>query len=195
MRAVSEQVQRYVDVTEQQRSDDETLGRLEGTKAAWRSFLNAGYLGKCLVTQFFRGTWREPLFPLSKIGRRFMTEGYSASVMQAIYDQDQRSSLLERAFNGYPLHRAVYDRLQLLVPRITQELIEREGRVRILSAPCGLAEDVFRSVARAKDSAQDGVRDVDFTAVDLDLLRAIIASRLPIHLPVFPLHETYWTST
>jgi hypothetical protein len=97
-----------------------------------------------------------------------MKEGYSGKVMQDLYDQDvRRPALHERPFTGYPLHRAVYDRLHLLVPRISQALAAREGRIRILSAPCGLAEDVFRAVEQARSITGRAI-EVEFTALDLD---------------------------
>ena len=76
-----------------------------------------------------------------------MREGYSAAVMQDIYDLEGRPlSMLDRPFAGYPLHRAVYDRLHLLVPEITRELLRRQGRIRIFTGPSGLGEDVFRAI-------------------------------------------------
>ena len=76
----------------------------------------------------------------------------SAGVMKRIYDQDRRRpGALDRVFLGYPLHRAVHDRLHLLVDVLERELVARLGRtggVRILSAPCGTAEDLFRALER-----------------------------------------------
>ncbi len=147
----------------------ETLGTTEDGGGAWTSYLSVGYLFRCLVAQFFQGTWREPLFPLSRMGRHFMREGYSASVMQDIYDQDLvPPSLIDRPFVGYPLHRAVYDRLHLLVPRIAQELLGRDGRIRIFTAPSGLAEDVFRAVEDVARVRRGGVGGIEITALDLD---------------------------
>jgi thymidylate kinase len=148
---------------------DGRLGRTQKPGAVWRQFLSPGYLIHCLGAQFFKGTWREPLFPVSKLGRHFMEEGYSASVMQDIYDQDhQAPSLLDRPFTGYPLHRAVYDRLHLLVPRITSELILRDGPIRIFTGPSGLSEDVFRSLEAAARWRPGGIEDIEVTALDLD---------------------------
>ena len=54
----------------------------------------------------------------SSLGRLLIREGYSASVMQVIYDRDEkRYGLMNRIFMGYPLHRAVYDRLHILTNR------------------------------------------------------------------------------
>ena len=147
----------------------ERLGRTKDGGAAWKQFLSPGYLIHCLAGQFFSGTWREPLFPFSKLGRHFMEEGYSASVMQDIYDQDIHApSLIDRPFTGYPLHRAVYDRLHLLVPRITSELIRREGPIRVFTGPSGLAEDVFRSIEAAARWRPEGLQGIEVTALDLD---------------------------
>lgn len=146
-----------------------TLGRTENGGAAWKQFLSPSYLIRCLTVRFFNGTWREPLFPLSSLGRHFMEEGYSASVMQDIYDQDVKPpSILDRPYVGYPLHRAVYDRLHLLVPRISTELINREGPIRIFTAPSGMAEDVFLSVERAAASRPGGTEGIEVTALDLN---------------------------
>jgi len=43
----------------------------------------------------------------------------------------------------------------------------RDGRIRILSAPCGLAEDVFRAVEQARSVTNRAI-EVEFTALDLD---------------------------
>ena len=82
-----------------------------GRRSVARRVLSFAYLGRYLVRHFFDGAWREPLFPLSAPGRTFLRDGYSAGVMRYIYDQPPRPSLADRAFYGYPLHRAVRDRL------------------------------------------------------------------------------------
>lgn len=167
IRAVDAIVRREVAEPAPRPERDETLGRVD-SGSVWWSFFKPGYLARCLVGRFFSGAWREPLFPVCRAGRRFLKEGYSGTVMQDIYDQDtRRPAAHERPFLGYPLHRAVYDRIGLLVPQISKAIAGRTGRVRILSAPCGLAEDVFRSVERARTIAGVDV-EVELTALDLD---------------------------
>ena len=145
----------------------ETLGTVEEGGGALTTYLSAGYLLRCLVGRFFQGTWRELLFPFSKLGRRFMREGYSASVMQDIYDQDDKPiSVVDRPFLGYSLHRAVYDRLGLLVPQITRQLLMRKGPIRIFTAPSGLAEDVFRAIQTFSLTRPGGSSRIEITALD-----------------------------
>jgi hypothetical protein len=90
-----------------------------------RRVLTYRYLGRYLVRRFFEGAWREPVFMLSRPGRVFLRDGYSAGVMRLIYDQPAHPSLLARAFYGYPLHRAVHDRLAILERRAEEELRRR----------------------------------------------------------------------
>lgn len=134
--------------------------------------LNHRYFFRYLLAKWFRGAWREPTFFFSKLGRLFLKEGYSAGVMRVIYDRDEKEyGFLDRIFLEYSLHRAVYDRLQILVRKITPELESRlaNGReVRIFTAPSGFAYDLFRpleAIAR-KDGA--AMARVQLTAADLD---------------------------
>src|SRR5260370_37012380 len=88
------------------------------------------------------------MFFFSELGRLFLKEGYSANVMRVIYDRDERQyGFLDRIFLEYSLHRAVYDRLQILVAKIEPELESRlaDGReLCICTAPTGCAYDLFR---------------------------------------------------
>src|SRR5262249_39481994 len=118
------------------------------------------------------GAWREPLFPLSPAGRLFLAEGYSSEVMRVLYEQDEtHPDRRTRAFLGYPLHRAVYDRLQILTGRMEAELKERIGGgepFTVFTAPSGCAYDLFRpleKIAGRKGGPLPGVRLV---AADLD---------------------------
>src|SRR6185503_8204313 len=82
---------------------------LSGT-AVWRRVLSYRYIVRYLLFKWSSGAWREPLFPFSTLGQFFLKEGYSANVMRAIYEQDEKKyGLLDRVFLNYPLHRAVYD--------------------------------------------------------------------------------------
>ncbi|HEX7334047.1 MAG TPA: hypothetical protein VF290_21255, partial [Pyrinomonadaceae bacterium] len=105
--------------------------------------LNHRYLFNYLLLKCFSGAWREPTFFFSKLGRLFLKEGYSAGVMRVIYDRDEKEyGVLDRVFLEYSLHRAVYDRLQILVSRITPELEARLAtgdELRIFTAPSGFA--------------------------------------------------------
>ena len=136
-----------------------------------RRVLSYRYLGRYLVRRFFEGAWREPLFLLSRPGRVFLRDGYSAGVMRLIYDQPPRQGLAERAFYGYPLHRAVRDRLAILERRVESELRDRlagGGEVRIFTAPSGFAYDLVRPLRTLAAQMPDAVRRVSLVAADLD---------------------------
>ena len=134
--------------------------------------LNLRYLFRYLLAKWFSGAWREPTFFFSKLGRLFLKEGYSASVMRVIYDRDEKQyGLLDRVFLEYSLHRAVYDRLQILVRKIGPELEARlaGGReVRIFTAPSGFAYDLFRPLEEIARLEPDAMKRVHVTAADLD---------------------------
>jgi len=118
------------------------------------------------------GAWREPCFVLSRPGRQLLAEGYSAGVMRVIYDHDrQAQGILDRVFFGYPLHRAVYDRLQILVDRLRPELearLRRRGRLRIFSAPSGFAYDLIRPLEAIIAADPGAARRIELVAADLD---------------------------
>jgi hypothetical protein len=134
--------------------------------------LDHRYLIRYLLAKWFRGAWREPTFLFSPLGRLFLEEGYSAGVMRVIYDQDEkRYGLLDRVFLEYPLHRAVYDRLQILTRKIEAELEARlqAGReVRIFTAPSGFAYDLFRPLETIAGRLPELMDRVEIVATDLD---------------------------
>src|SRR5215211_4540358 len=152
---------------------EEPLGTSRRTGSAMRkTALDHRYLIRYLLAKWFRGAWREPTFLFSSLGRLFLDEGYSAGVMRVIYDQDEiRYGMLDHIFLEYPLHRAVYDRLQILTRKIEAELEARlqAGReVRIFTAPSGFAYDLFpplETIARRLPGLTDRV---EFVATDLD---------------------------
>lgn len=148
-----------------------TQTRLTGA-SMWRRVLTFRYLVRYLLSAWFRGAWREPLFAFSGLGKLFMKEGYSASVMRVIYDQDERRyGLADRVFLEYPLHRAVYDRLGILTRRLQGELEQRLRQNRtlaILTAPSGFAYDLFRPLEAIAAQDPETVRRVRVVAVDLD---------------------------
>lgn len=136
-----------------------------------RRVLTYRYLGRYLIRRLFEGAWREPLFALSGPGRIFLHEGYSARVMRLIYDQPARPGLFDRAFFGYPLHRAVHDRLGILEREISAELGRRleGGRdVRIFTAPSGFAYDLMQPLARLGREDFGAAKRVCVVAADLD---------------------------
>jgi deoxyadenosine/deoxycytidine kinase len=134
--------------------------------------LNHRYVFRYLVAKFFRGAWREPTFFFSSLGRLFLKEGYSANLMRVIYDRDEKSyGPLDRIFLEYPLHRAVYDRLQILTRKIEPELEARllsGQKVRIFTAPSGFAYDLFRPLEAIKARRPDLMKLVHLVAADLD---------------------------
>ena len=133
---------------------------------------NLRYVFRYLLPKLFSGSWREPMFFFSQLGRLFLKEGYSANVMRVIYDRDEKQyGLFDRIFLEYSLHRAVYDRLQILVSQIKPELESRlsgGGEVRILTAPSGFAYDLFRPLEEIARQDADAMRRVQVVAGDLD---------------------------
>lgn len=157
-------------------SDEErTLGttdvELDGT-ALWAKVVNPRYLFGYLTARFFDHAWREPLFAFSKDGRLFLREGYSAACMRVIYEREGNGlGFFSRAFHDYPLHRAVYDRLQILKPTLEEELRARlasGGRVRAFTAPSGYAWDLLGALERIALDDPDAASRVDVLAADLD---------------------------
>jgi energy-coupling factor transporter ATP-binding protein EcfA2 len=147
------------------------LHEATGKRSVMRRVLSYPYLGRYLVRRFFEGAWREPLFPLSAPGRAFLREGYSAGIMRRIYDQPSQPPLLERPFYGYPLHRAVRDRLAILERSIEDELRRRlsgGGEVRIFSAPSGFAYDLRRPLVKLANEDRNQMSRVLLVAADLD---------------------------
>lgn len=134
----------------------------------WRRVLTFRYLWRYLVRRFFEGAWREPLFAFSAPGRLFLRDGYSAGVMRAIYDQPAHPDLLARAFYGYPLHRAVRDRLAILQRIVEAELhrrLEGGASVKLFTAPSGFAYDLLQPIARLDPSE---AKRIEVVAADLD---------------------------
>jgi hypothetical protein len=155
------------------RSSSSPLGTTDvADEAIRKKTLNHRYFLRYLLPKWFSGAWREPTFFLSSLGRLFLKEGYSAGVMRVIYDRDEKQyGLLDRIFLEYALHRAVYDRLQILVKRITSELEARlaGGRqLRILTAPSGFAYDLFRPLEEIARRDPAAMKRVHIIAVDLD---------------------------
>jgi hypothetical protein len=147
-----------------------TTGLAEG--AIQKKAFSPRYVTHYLLAECLRGAWREPTFFFSNLGRLLLREGYSAGVMKAIYDQDARGyGRLDRVFLEYPLHRAVYDRLQSLTDRIETEIESRLGggrEVRLFTAPSGFAYDVFRPLEAIARRRPDCLRRVHVVAADLD---------------------------
>ena len=137
-----------------------------------RKTVNHRYFLRYLLPKWFSGAWREPTFFFSQLGRLFLKEGYSAGVMRVIYDRDEKDyGLLDRIFLEYSLHRAVYDRLQILVRKIQPEIEARlasGGKINIFTAPSGFAYDLFRPLETIARRDPDAMKRVHITAADLD---------------------------
>lgn len=147
-----------------------TSGLAGGTMR--RRALDHRYLLRYLLPKWFRGAWREPVFPFSSLGQHFLKEGYSAGIMRVIYDRDEkRYGLLDGVFLEYPLHRAVYDRLQILTKKIETELETRlraGEEVRVFTAPSGFAYDLFRPLEAIAGRMPERMSQVRLVAADLD---------------------------
>ncbi len=166
------------------RQDSRPLGTTQTELAEggiWKKVLNPRYLFSYFIPRFFSGAWREPFFPISKPGQRFLKEGYSGGVMKEIYDNDpERAGLGTAIFQGYPLHRPVYDRLQLLSENIEPELEARlrsQNCVTVFTAPSGFAYDIFRPLENIAEHLPALMKKVRLIAADLDP-HGVIASEL-----------------
>ena len=174
LRAVSEALKPHLlssQATAQ--ASDSPLGTTDlADETIRRKTLNHRYFFRYLLGKWFSGAWREPTFFFSKLGRLFLKEGYSAGVMRVIYDRDENHyGLLDRVFLEYSLHRAVYDRLQILVKKIKPELETRLAKgeeVRIFTAPSGFAYDLFRPLEDIAQHEPQLINRVHLTAADLD---------------------------
>src|SRR5215218_6431047 len=152
---------------------EEPLGTSSRTGGEVRkTALDRRYLIRYLLAKWFQGAWREPTFLFSSLGRLFLEEGYSAGVMRAIYDRDEkRYGPLDRIFLEYPLHRAVYDRLQILTRKIEAERearLQAGQKVRIFTAPSGFAYDLFRPLETIAARRPELIDRVEVVATDLD---------------------------
>ena len=156
--------------------------------------LNHRYLFRYLFAKWFTGAWREPTFFFSKLGRLFLKEGYSAGVMRVIYDRDEKDyGFLDRVFLEYSLHRAVYDRLQILVRKLQPEMearLARGGELRIFTAPSGFAYDLFRPLEDIARRDPDAMKRVHVTAADLDP-HAVLQEELSARATRLGIHFTF----
>jgi SAM-dependent methyltransferase len=133
------------------------------------------YLVRYVLFNLHQGSARELTFPLSQLGHLLFREGYSAGVMKAIYLKDsQRYNLLDRPFLGYPLHRAIYHRLQILKRAVEDEFSRRLARlpagdtIKVMTAPSGYAFDLLQPLEDIARSGRDQNRLIQVLASDLD---------------------------
>ena len=173
LRAVSEVLTPHLVSHTTKRESSSPLGTTDlADETIRKKTLKHRYLFRYLVPKWFSGAWREPTFFFSKLGRLFLKEGYSAGVMRVIYDRDEQEyGVLDRVFLEYSLHRAVYDRLQILVKKIEPEIEARLAagqELRIFTAPSGFAYDLFRPLAEMARLDPESMKRVHLTAADLD---------------------------
>ena len=173
LQAVTEALKPHLDSQTTKRKSTSPLGTTDLADETIRGkTLNHRYLFRYLVPKWFSGAWREPTFFFSKLGRLFLKEGYSAGVMRAIYDREEKEyGVLDRVFLEYSLHRAVYDRLQVLVKKIEPEIEARLAagqELRIFTAPSGFAYDLFRPLAKIARQDPESMKRVHLRAADLD---------------------------
>ncbi|HJU92928.1 MAG TPA: hypothetical protein VJ656_08355, partial [Pyrinomonadaceae bacterium] len=174
LRAVSDALKPHlISARVDDRTADAPLGTSElADETIRRKTVNHRYVFRYLLPKWFSGAWREPTFFFSQLGRLFLKEGYSAGVMRVIYDRDEKDyGFLDRIFLEYSLHRAVYDRLHILVRKIQPEIEARlasGGEVRIFTAPSGFAYDLFRPLEAIAGRDPDAMKRIHLTAADLD---------------------------
>src|ERR1041385_7458004 len=178
------------------RESDSPLGTTDlADETIRRKTLNPRYFSRYLVAKWFIGAWREPTFFFSKLGRLFLKEGYSAGVMRVIYDRDEKDyGPLDRVFLEYSLHRAVYDRLQILVRKIKPELEARLAtgeEIDIFTAPSGFAYDLFRPLEEIAQRDPGSMKRVHVTAADLDP-HGVLAEELSARAKRIGIHFTFY---
>ena len=148
-----------------------TTTNLSGT-SFWSKVFNFNYIVRYMTFHFFNGAWREPAFIFSPMGRLFLKEGYSAGVMRVIYDRDEKpSNVFDRVFLEYPLHRAVYDRLQILTRRLEtlfKKRLQENKELRIFTAPSGFSYDIFKPLEALAQRNSNSMKRVKVVACDLD---------------------------
>lgn len=197
LRAVSEALKPHLIASESaKRNLLSPLGTTElGDETIRRKTVNHRYFFRYLMPKWFSGAWREPTFFFSKLGRLFLKEGYSAGVMRVIYDRDEKDyGLLDRVFLEYSLHRAVYDRLQILVSKIKPELEARlaaGNEVRIFTAPSGFAYDLFRPLEAIARRDPGSMKRIHLTAADLDP-HGVLAEELSARAKRLGIHFTFY---
>jgi hypothetical protein len=131
------------------------------------------YLLRYLLPNLHRGSLQELTFPLSQPGRQLLRTGYSAEVMQDIYLPGARRGLFAHAFQNYPLHRAVYDRLLILDRLVEQELRRNldapdTGNIKVCTAPSGYALDLRQPLECLATAYPQRRRPLHILAADLD---------------------------
>ena len=178
------------------RESDSPLGTTDlADETIRRKTLNPRYFSRYLVAKWFSGAWREPTFFFSKLGRLFLKEGYSAGVMRVIYDRDEKDyGPLDRVFLEYSLHRAVYDRLQILVKKIEPEVEARLAageEIRIFTAPSGFAYDLFRPLEAIGRRDPESMKRVHITAADLDP-HGVLCEELSARAKRLGIHFTFY---
>jgi len=153
-------------------SADEGLSKIWGVA---KKALSYQYLVRCVLLNLHRGNARQLTFPLSRLGRLSLREGYSANVMQAIYLRDsQRYGLLDRLFLDYSLHRAVYHRLSILTRVVEHEFRHRLEQmspgmpVKVLTVPSGYAFDLLQPLERIARVTRAEMQRIHILASDLD---------------------------
>jgi hypothetical protein len=92
--------------------------------------------------------------------------------MKIIYDNTgNEKNLFNRIFLGYPLHRAVNDRLVILERLVTEALRKKlltGKKVSIFTAPSGFAYDIFKPLERLHKHWPELCKRLRIVASDLD---------------------------
>lgn len=158
----SSRVQERLGVTNQDLSQGSTVAKKVFTYR---------YLIRYTLLNLHRGSLHELTFPLSPFGRFFLREGYSATVMKAIYTQDKsRQAFLNQVFFRYPLHQAIFHRQHLLGNELERELEQRASskQIRILFAPSGYAVDLLQALKRLTRASQEKLTSIHIVTSDID---------------------------
>lgn len=148
---------------------------MQNVSAVVKKALTCRFLIRYTLPNLHQGSAHELAFPLSQLGRLLLREGYSARVMKSIYLQDSRRyHLLDQVFLAYPLHRAVYHRLQILKRAVEREFwyrLERlpiGGTIKVMTAPSGYAFDLLQPLEHIARAGRERVKPIHIFASDLD---------------------------
>ena len=114
---------------------------------------------------------------LSDYAREIMRRKYDAIATDRAYE-NRPSGLLgpigrtvDRAVLNFPTHAALRERLEFVVRDLKTEVLRVQpgrARVRVLSAPCGLARDVVTAVEQIKRERPEIGRQIELFGLDLD---------------------------
>ena len=125
-----------------------------------------------------RGKWQYLPMLLSDFGREIVRRKYDAIATDLAYENTPSGLLgpvgawVDRQVLNLPLHQDLRHRLRFVVEGLMEQsqvhAQERDGTIRILSAPCGLTRDILTTKTELSTEAPDIADRLEFHGLDLD---------------------------